>query len=174
MGTGEAGTAVSAGRINFFRPVHLKMIDQPGPARRMFASRLSANGMFIRAPVPPPVGTRVELFFEARGRVLRFGEATVAAILTRDQAQARGRLPGFGVRFTALPPRSRALVEELVRRTPEQATKQRPPPARPPARAAPAPKHASRGTATARVVALTAGAALALGGWAHWAGLMPF
>lgn len=174
VGVGAAVTAIRARRINFLRPVHLRSLDQPGPSRRMFASRLSANGMFIRSPTPLPVGARVEIFLEARGQVLRFAEATVASVLNRDEAQSKGRLPGFGIRFTSLPPRSKALVEELIRRTTEaQARREQPVRAVPPAPRKKAPP-ARRTRSVAKAVAfLTGGAALMLGGWAHWAGWLP-
>lgn len=171
MGTGETGGPKRARRINFLRPVHLRTLDQAGPTKRMFASKLSQSGMFVRAPVPLPVGTRVEVFLEARGQMLRFGEAVVASVLTREDAQPRGRLPGFGIRFTALPLRSRALVQELLRLTPDVPRTPRPP-APPTIVLDPAPVEPGRRRTAARVAALaTLGAAVAIGGWAQWAGL---
>lgn len=173
MGQGEATAPARARRINFLRPVHLRAVGQPGPTKRMFAAKLSANGMFIRAPVPLPVGSRVEVFLEARGRVLRFAEATVASVLTREQAQTRGRLPGFGIRFHSLPPRSRALVEELLRLTPERSAAPAPTSRHKPSVPGGAPSR--RPGAARRLVAIaTVGAAVALGGWAQLSGWLPF
>jgi hypothetical protein len=70
------------------------------------ASNLSLGGMFVQAGAAPAMGTRVALTLEAAGRWLDFAEAEVAWVGTR----------GFGVRFTNLRPRARALIEHLVAR----------------------------------------------------------
>jgi len=170
MGLDQVVQGVSprrARRIAFLRPVHLRTLDQGGPAKRMFAANLSRGGMFIRSPTLPAVGTRVEVLLEARGRVLRFAEATVTFLLPRDQAVARGRLPGFGVRFTRLSPRSRALVDHLLTLVPEQPPRRLPPHRRPPATDE---EPVARTNTLQRlwvraVAAVTLGSAMALGAW---------
>jgi hypothetical protein len=78
-----------------------------GPhALELSASNLSLGGMFVQAGEAPPAGTRVALTLEAAGRWLDFAEAEVAWVGAR----------GFGVRFTQLKPRARALIEHLVAR----------------------------------------------------------
>ncbi len=159
----EAAKPRRARRIAFLRPVHLRTLDQSGLPKRMFAANLSRGGMFIRAPNPPPPGTRVEIFLEARGRVLKFAQATVAFVLPREQAVARGRLPGFGVEFTDLAPRSRALVHHLLKLVPEVPVGRDVPSRRQPV-AKEGPARPRRQRLRAFAVA-TLGGAMALGAW---------
>lgn len=102
-------------RIPFLRPVHIRVGTGPAPLQRLFSADLSRGGMFIRTPRPVPEGTPVEVFLEAKGRVLRFGRGEVRHALPLGQASQKGRLPGFGVRFIGLPARSRALIDHLLR-----------------------------------------------------------
>jgi hypothetical protein len=67
---------------------------------------LSLGGMFVASETALPPGTAVALALEASGKQLEFAEAEVVW-----QAPS-----GFGVRFTKLRPRARALVEHLVAR----------------------------------------------------------
>ncbi len=99
-------------RVRFVRPVHVR--QQAGEAQRLMCSNLSDGGMFIRTPVPPQEGTPVDLSLEARGRTLPFARGEVVFCLPEDQARVMGCLPGFGLRFTSLEGRARALVERLV------------------------------------------------------------
>ena len=76
-----------------------------------YVSNISHGGVFIRSRSPLPVGTRVELRFtiivddvesiEGQGEVVRVVE---------------GSNGGMGVAFTALEPKSEALINELMER----------------------------------------------------------
>ncbi len=149
------------------RPVHLRQVDKAGPLKRMFAANLSKGGMFVRSPTPLPPGTRVEVFLEAKGRVLRFAEATVAFALPREEAVSRGRLPGNGLVFTSLPARSRALVHQLLKMVPELPA----PAATPAARrarshsAVPVVSEARRGPYVRAAAVALAGGAMAAASW---------
>lgn len=100
-------------RIRFRRPVHVRLASG-GARARLFAENLSYGGMFIGALRTPKVGTRVLIWFEARGHVLRFAEAEVVFRREPEEAHLYGGRPGFGVRFTRMGPRARALLEVLV------------------------------------------------------------
>ena len=63
--------------------------------------------MFVAAKDAVPLGTRVSLALAAGGRMLDFAEAEVVWVQPAS---------GFGVRFTKLRPRARALVEHMVAR----------------------------------------------------------
>ena len=158
-----------ARRVTFLRPVHVRPLGETGPMKRMFAANLSRGGMYVRSPSAFPPGTPVEVFLEAGGRVLRFADAVVAFALPRGQALAHGRLPGFGLRFTHLPPRSRALVDHLLELLRER------PGAKPQARRAPngVVPAAAAGTGRKRrivgaVLALAFGGASAAAALAHF------
>jgi Tfp pilus assembly protein PilZ len=101
-------------RISFPRPVHVLSLAGRATPKRLFSSNLSLGGMFVRTPAPLSKGERVRLSLEAKGRVLPFAEGEVTFTLPPSEAWGKGRLPGFGVRFTRLPGRSRALIEYLV------------------------------------------------------------
>lgn len=94
------------------------MVEGNGPTRRLFASNLSTGGMYIRTPKPYAKGTRVEILLEAKGRILPLAFGEVAFVLPPDEAKQFGRLPGFGVKFTAMKPKARELLEVLT--TPKQ------------------------------------------------------
>lgn len=168
-------TPRSSRRIAFLRPVHLRPLEKVGPARRMFAANLSKGGMFVRSPQPLRAGARVEVLLEAKGRALPFAEAVVAFSLPRDEAVARGRLPGMGLQFTHLPPRSRALVHQLLRMVPELPAKPELPPHRrgavPAALASTRKDRRNRRMVRAAAVAAIAGAmALAWSQFPGWVG----
>jgi len=63
--------------------------------------------MFVEAKDAVPLGTKVSLALAAGGRLLDFAEAEVVWVQPAT---------GFGVRFTKLRPRARALVEHMVAR----------------------------------------------------------
>jgi hypothetical protein len=92
-------------RVPFERLLGVTPDGQSGTAL-LHSINLSLGGMFVRAANAPTQGTRLALSLEAAGRWLEFAEAEVAWVGGR----------GFGVKFTNLRPRARALVEHLVAR----------------------------------------------------------
>src|SRR5690349_13467199 len=163
-------------RIKFLRPVHVRLMDGNGPTRRLFASNLSTGGMYIRTPQPYAKGTRVELLLEAKGRVLPFAFGEVAFELRPDEAKRFGRLPGFGVKFTAMKPKARELVEVLTASKQPEAplwtppSERKPPPKRraAPAPSAPKPQLRSVWSAPRWAKALVAASALSAGAVVGW------
>lgn len=107
----------SSQRIPFVRPVHVLSKTRGAAPIRLFSSNLSGGGIFLRASRAFPPGTRLELFLEAAGRVLPFAEGEVVFVLPPVVAHRAGRLPGFGVKFTRMAPKARALLEALVLRS---------------------------------------------------------
>ncbi len=99
-------------RVRFLRPVVVRPPD--GQPARLISSNLSGGGMFIRTPLPPAEGTTVEVALEARGRALPFAHGEVVFRLPETQARMLGCAPGFGLRFTRLEGKSRALVDHLL------------------------------------------------------------
>lgn len=165
-------------RIKFLRPVHVRVVEGNGPTRRLFASNLSTGGMYIRTPQPYAKGTRVELLLEAKGRILPFAFGEVAFEMRPDEAKRFGRLPGFGVKFTAMKPKARELVEVLTASKRPEAPLWTPPSERklPPKRRAtpPPPPRASKSalrsvwSAPRWAKALVAASALSAGALVGW------
>jgi hypothetical protein len=67
---------------------------------------LSMGGIFICAPVLPPVGTKLKLAFEVPG-----GEVQTEGIVRNIEA---GK--GMGIQFTRLSPKDRVLLQRLMTR----------------------------------------------------------
>jgi len=67
---------------------------------------LSMGGLFINAPDPPPVGTKVRLTFEVPGGSVR-ADAIVRNIVAGE---------GFGVEFTRMDLRDKLLLQRLLNR----------------------------------------------------------
>jgi len=67
---------------------------------------LSMGGIFICAPAPPPVGTKLKLAFEVPG-----GEIQTEGIVRNIEA---GK--GMGIQFTRLGPKDRVLLQRLMTR----------------------------------------------------------
>ena len=67
---------------------------------------LSMGGIFICAPVPPPVGTKLKLAFEVPG-----GEIQTEGIVRNIEP---GK--GMGIQFSRLSPRDRVLLQRLMTR----------------------------------------------------------
>jgi hypothetical protein len=67
---------------------------------------LSMGGLFISAPDPPPVGTKLTLSFEVPGGNVQ-AEAIVRNIVPGE---------GMGVEFTKLRLKDRILLEKLLKR----------------------------------------------------------
>jgi PilZ domain len=83
----------------------------------MRATNLSLGGMFLEDEQPPRVGDRVMVALETGTHALQLGEAEV--VWRRSGSSPGGRLPlgplGCGLRFLALGPTGRSLVEAVVR-----------------------------------------------------------
>ncbi|HET7106815.1 MAG TPA: PilZ domain-containing protein [Candidatus Acidoferrum sp.] len=67
---------------------------------------LSMGGIFICAPAPPPVGTKLKLAFEVPG-----GEIQTEGIVRNIEP---GK--GMGIQFTRLSPKDRVLLQRLMNR----------------------------------------------------------
>ena len=67
---------------------------------------LSMGGIFICAPVPPPVGTKLKVAFEVPG-----GEIQTEGIVRNIEA---GK--GMGIEFARLSPNDRVLLQRLMTR----------------------------------------------------------
>lgn len=67
---------------------------------------LSLGGLFISAPNPPPVGTKLRLAFEVPGGNVR------ADAIVRTTAPAEG----FGVEFTRMAIGDKILLQKLMKR----------------------------------------------------------
>jgi hypothetical protein len=77
------------------------------------ATNLSLGGMFIYALQTLPVGTKVRIALDVKGRPLMLAEAEVR--WGRGSAfKSYPWCPGFGVRFIRLSPKATALVHHLV------------------------------------------------------------
>jgi hypothetical protein len=67
---------------------------------------LSMGGIFICAPIPPPVGTKLKLAFEVPG-----GEVQTEGVVRNIEA---GK--GMGIEFTRLNAKDRVLLQRLMNR----------------------------------------------------------
>lgn len=67
---------------------------------------LSMGGIFICAPAPPPVGTKLKLAFEVPG-----GEVQTEGVVRNIEA---GK--GMGIQFTRLNAKDRVLLQRLMNR----------------------------------------------------------
>jgi hypothetical protein len=67
---------------------------------------LSMGGLFIVAPEPPPVGTKVRLAFDVPGGSVR------ADAIVRNTVAGQG----FGVEFTRMDLRDKLLLQRLLNR----------------------------------------------------------
>ena len=121
-----------------------------------YATNISRGGMFVRTRDPRPSGTPVlfDLQLKSGEHVIR-GEGVVVWSAAPSAPGEAPRQPGMGVRFTALDPESRALVERVVAARGEAGESddppRPPPPAGPPAPApGPEPKGGGGGRARPR------------------------
>ncbi|HEY8210487.1 MAG TPA: PilZ domain-containing protein [Myxococcaceae bacterium] len=102
-------------RVTFVYPLLVQRMDQPQETLRAHASNLSLGGMFVYTLQPPRPGTHVRIALEVRGKALLLAEGEVRWV--RGSAfKAYPWCPGFGVRFTHIPPKAVALVHHLVTR----------------------------------------------------------
>jgi uncharacterized protein (TIGR02266 family) len=91
----------------------MQVVDRPGETLRAHATNLSMGGMFIYTLQALPVGTRVRIALDVKGRPLLFAEAEVR--WGRGSAfKTYPWCPGFGVRFTHLSPKATSLIHHLV------------------------------------------------------------
>lgn len=77
-------------------------------------SDLSVGGMFVETDAPLPVAAPVHFELHLPGRVPRAVEGDGVVVWRRERPVPEGSPPGFGVRFTQLDPRFRALIFRLV------------------------------------------------------------
>ncbi len=78
-----------------------------------FAANVSATGMFVKHPDPPPVGTR--LVFECTiGSKRRPVQGAGTVVWIREQYEGPGRPAGIGIQFTQLDQQSREHLTEAL------------------------------------------------------------
>jgi uncharacterized protein (TIGR02266 family) len=77
-------------------------------------SDLSVGGMFIETEAPLPVGAPVRFDLHLPGRLHRKVSGDGVVVWRRDRRDLADPPPGFGVQFTRLDPRFRALIFRLV------------------------------------------------------------
>jgi uncharacterized protein (TIGR02266 family) len=100
-------------RVMFMYPLQVQVMDRPGASLRAHATNLSLGGMFIYSLQSPPVGTKVRIALDVKGRPLLLAEAEVRWV--RGSAfKTYPWCPGFGVRFVFLSPKATALIHHLV------------------------------------------------------------
>jgi Tfp pilus assembly protein PilZ len=84
-----------------------------GQAHAGSLGNLGGGGLFIHAPAPYPVGTRLRLAF----RVGDAGAARAIGEIVWIRRHGADRLPGFGIRFAEIAPaHARAIGRFLERR----------------------------------------------------------
>ncbi|HUK66108.1 MAG TPA: TIGR02266 family protein [Anaeromyxobacteraceae bacterium] len=80
-----------------------------------YAVNISRGGMFVRTRDPRPAGTPVRFDLQLKGgEHVICGEGVVVWSTSPSAPGEPTRVPGMGVRFTALDPGSRALVDRMV------------------------------------------------------------
>jgi uncharacterized protein (TIGR02266 family) len=100
-------------RVMFMYPLRVQVLDGSGATMRAHATNLSLGGMFIYSLDVPPVGTKVRIALDVKGRPLLLAEGEVR--WARGSAfKTYPWCPGFGVRFLQLSPKATALVHHLV------------------------------------------------------------
>ncbi|HSM13842.1 MAG TPA: PilZ domain-containing protein [Thermoanaerobaculia bacterium] len=78
-----------------------------------FAANVSASGMFVKHPEPPPVGTRLVFEFGI-GSQRRPVQGTGEVVWTREKYEGPGRPAGAGIRFAELDELSRQHLAEAL------------------------------------------------------------
>lgn len=86
-------------------------MDGRGTCRRLWAMNLSTGGMFIRTADPLTVGEKVRIEVEWAATVLPLAEGEV--VWSREMGGQN--VPGFGLRFTRIDPRSARMLETVVK-----------------------------------------------------------
>lgn len=77
-------------------------------------SDLSVGGMFVETEAPLPVAAPVHFELHLPGRAPRVVDGEGVVVWRRERQASAAPAPGFGVRFTQLDPRFRALIFRLV------------------------------------------------------------
>jgi len=78
-----------------------------------FAANVSASGMFVKHPEPPPVGTRLVFEFGI-GSQRRPVQGSGEVVWTREKYEGPGRPAGAGIRFAELDELSRQHLAEAL------------------------------------------------------------
>ncbi|MEE8409683.1 MAG: TIGR02266 family protein [Myxococcota bacterium] len=101
-------------RVDVRIKVSLKYSDRATFVDR-FSQNLSRTGIFIRASLPAPVGSRIH--FEYRlsddSRIMR-GVGLVRWSRNKADAEKAGKLPGMGIEFVDLDPQTEELINHIV------------------------------------------------------------
>jgi hypothetical protein len=74
---------------------------------------LSAGGLFVQTPAPPPLDSEVEVFLQV-GSVRVEASGHIVQSLTGDRAKRERRRPGFGLLFTRLEDDARASLRDAI------------------------------------------------------------
>jgi uncharacterized protein (TIGR02266 family) len=85
----------------------------PSGKERNYATTLGAGGLFIAAPSPPSIGTRLAMRFQlSEGKPQHEIEGRVTWSCSAEMARENGSSPGFGVQFSD-PLATSSLAREL-------------------------------------------------------------
>src|SRR5690606_4078923 len=76
-----------------------------------FAANVSATGMFVKHPEPPPIGTRLVFEFTV-GSARKPVQGTGEVVWLRDKYDGPGRPAGAGIRFVELDDLSKQAITE--------------------------------------------------------------
>ncbi|GMU67030.1 MAG: hypothetical protein AMXMBFR36_33040 [Acidobacteriota bacterium] len=78
-----------------------------------FAANVSATGMFVKHPEPPPLGTRLVFEFTV-GSARKPVQGTGEVVWSRDKYDGPGRPAGAGIRFVELDELSKQAITEAL------------------------------------------------------------
>ncbi|KAB2955517.1 MAG: hypothetical protein F9K16_15250, partial [Thermoanaerobaculia bacterium] len=78
-----------------------------------FAANVSATGMFVKHPEPPPIGTRLVFEF-AIGSQRKPAQGAGEVVWVREKYEGPGRPAGAGIRFAELDDLSRQNLTEAL------------------------------------------------------------
>jgi uncharacterized protein (TIGR02266 family) len=80
-----------------------------------YAANISAGGVFVHTPNPPPLKTvvRVEMELPGAGGMVP-ARAVVVHRVTQEEAKARGTLPGMGVQFVDADDKFRERIDTAI------------------------------------------------------------
>lgn len=78
-----------------------------------FAANVSATGMFVKHPDPPPVGTRLVFEFTIGGK-RRPVQGAGTVVWIRERYEGPGRPAGIGIQFTQIDQQSREHLTEAL------------------------------------------------------------
>ena len=80
-----------------------------------YAANISAGGVFVHSPNPPPLKSivRVEMQLPGGGPPVP-ARGVVVHVVTREEAEARGTMPGMGVQFMDADDEFRTRIDQAI------------------------------------------------------------